>query len=151
MHCRYSVEKVPLYDSEEEDIASTPEINNDLSLVKQEMNYSSVSNVFDGDGSCDALSVEPICYIPPGGDIVKMESQTASEELYPQKNAMISRIRSNSACRNYHIDPSPASTRVPQYPSGRSKTHVRRQVDVKTIGERLASKEARDELFALEV
>ncbi|KMZ64367.1 Histone-lysine N-methyltransferase [Zostera marina] len=147
---RYSVEKVPLYDSEEEDIASTPEINNDLSLVKQEMNYSSVSNVFDGDGSCDALSVEPICYIPPGGDIVKMESQTASEELYPQKNAMISRIRSNSACRNYHIDPSPASTRVPQYPSGRSKTHVRRQVDVKTIGERLASKEARDELFALE-
>ncbi|MQL96618.1 hypothetical protein Taro_029303 [Colocasia esculenta] len=92
--------------------------------------------------------------------VVSDEVQTETGEdklLYSQEtnqfthNAMISRIRSNSACRNYHIEPSSSSKMFPRYSNGKTKFVARKQVNVKRIAERLASLDACQELLAFEV
>lgn len=103
------------------------------------------------------ISVEPLNSLPMEIDGLKNEipgednnySEDAHQRL-TQKSTMISRIRSNSACRNYHIDSSPTKNSA-FYPSAKSKTNVRRQVNIKSVTDRLASEDACQEIFTCEV
>ncbi|XVF64278.1 hypothetical protein PTKIN_Ptkin09bG0155600 [Pterospermum kingtungense] len=74
-----------------------------------------------------------------------------TQQAFSQKNAMISRIRSNSACRNYHIRSGPMPKKKSQlYSNGKSKHLSKRQIDLKHLGQLLASKEALEEVFRYE-
>ncbi|KAF8411604.1 hypothetical protein HHK36_004161 [Tetracentron sinense] len=161
---RYSVEKIPLYDSEEDAPSSKLLKTTDSSIIEfsngRKNEYSMPMDV--GLESVHrlesaALVVVPLDSVPMEGVVVEAAKTEVSEEkqlysqetprTFAQNNAMISRIRSNSACRNYHVGPSPLSNkRSPHYPNGRSKHLVQKQVDAKVVCQLLASKEAREEV-----
>lgn len=104
------------------------------------------------------MVVEPLNFVPMEVNGVKYETTEDecmyaenAQENFARKSAMISRIRSNSACRNYHIDSNSLSKTSSRYPGGKAKFGVRKQVNVKLICERLAVAEAREEIIAYEV
>lgn len=81
----------------------------------------------------------------------KIFSQDSHKNIV-HKNAMISRIRSNSACRNYHIDPSILSSKSSaHFSGGKTKNLAQKQVEARFVAQLLASKEAREEVFDYEV
>ncbi|KAJ0085861.1 hypothetical protein Patl1_08007 [Pistacia atlantica] len=163
---RYSVEKIPLYDSAEDEPftkllksmdSSELEIDangkNDFAMalsvgVKSEPLLESTS-----------LVVQPPESVPMEGVVVNIVPKTEENEdtklysqdtqqAFSQKNAMISRIKSNSACRNYHIGPGPVPRKRSQpYSNGKSKNLAQKQVDAKHVAQLLASKEAQEEIL----
>ncbi|CAL9179297.1 unnamed protein product [Musa hybrid cultivar] len=154
---RFSVENVPLYDSEDDE----PTSKSLKAIVPYKENEDFLGNA-DGFGSVVLsesipMVVEPLNFVPMEVNGVKYET-TEDECLYAEnaqenfarKSAMISRIRSNSACRNYHIDSNSLSKTSSRYPGGKAKFGVRKQVNVKLICERLAVAEAREEIIAYE-
>ncbi|MQL89820.1 hypothetical protein Taro_022403 [Colocasia esculenta] len=147
---RFSVDDIPLYDSGEDE--PPPKFLKPIA-----------SNMLTGEGDdyymrnddgvdYDSLQPAPIAVVV--SDEVQIETGE-DKLLYSQTNqfthnAMISRIRSNSACRNYHIEPSSSSKMFPRYSNGKTKIVARKQVNVKRIAERLASLDACQELLAFE-
>ncbi|XP_038989167.1 histone-lysine N-methyltransferase ASHH1 isoform X1 [Phoenix dactylifera] len=161
---RYSVENVPLYDSEDDEPAKkflqaiVP--SKDMMITAKE--NKGFLRITDGpvsavDTQLVPISVEPLSSIPMEIDEAKSETRE-DDNMYSQnahqsfmrKSAMISRIRSNSACRNYHIESGPLSKTLPHYSGGKSKSHARKEVNARLIGEHLASAEAREEIYAFE-
>lgn len=155
---RYSVENVPLYDSEDDE----PTSKSLKAIVPYKENEDFLGNA-DGFGSVVLsesmpMVVEPLNFVPMEVNGVKYETTEDecmyaenAQENFARKSAMISRIRSNSACRNYHIDSNSLSKTSSRYPGGKAKFGVRKQVNVKLICERLAVAEAREEIIAYEV
>lgn len=159
---RYSIENVPLYDSEEDEPAT--KILKAIVPAKDELMTDCGSSYLLGvDGmepilfpQSHPISVEPLNSLPMEMDGLKNEitredimyTEDAQQRL-TQKSTMISRIRSNSACRNYHIESSPTKHSA-FYPNAKSKTNVRRQVNIKSVTDRLASEDARQEIFTYE-
>ncbi|WOL02330.1 histone-lysine N-methyltransferase ASHH1 isoform X1 [Canna indica] len=161
---RYSVENIPLYDSDDDEPTSkclkaiVP--YNNVTIVDRE--NEELLRSTDDFGSAVLsqpmpIAVEPLNFVPMEISEAKYETTEEdfmygenSQQKFAPKSAMISRIRSNSACRNYHIDSSPLSKNTSRYPGGKSKFGVRKQVNVKLICERLAMAEARNEIIACE-
>lgn len=82
---------------------------------------------------------------------MKLYSQDTEHDL-PPKNAMISRIRSNTAGRNYRIGPrSMSKKRSKAYSGGRFKNLIQKKIDAKYAASLLASKEAQEEILDYEV
>lgn len=166
---RYSVEKIPLYDSAEDEPSSKllkiVNSSNSEYNVDGKINYSMTMTV--GVGSehqfeTIALVVQPPDPVPMEGVVVNEIKAEASVEMklnsqdtqqaFSQKSAMISRIRSNSACRNYHIGPgSLTKKRSKHYSNGRLKQLEQKQVDAKFAALLLVTKEAREEILIKEV
>ncbi|KAJ0976874.1 hypothetical protein J5N97_012348 [Dioscorea zingiberensis] len=159
---RYSVENVPLYDSEEDE--PTSKAAKAIVSRKDELMTGSGSSYLLGvDGmepilfpQTQPIAVEPLNSFPMEMDEEKNEitgenmyTEDAQQKL-TQKSTMISRIRSNSACRNYHIEESSPTKNSAFYPNAKSKINVRKQVNVKSVTERLASEDARQEILAYE-
>ncbi|OVA01074.1 SET domain [Macleaya cordata] len=162
---RYSVENIPIYDSEE-DVPTSKLLNTtDSSKVESNMilkhDHSMKMNdgIQPGYGSLStALVIEPLNSVPMEGVVMNEAKIELSEEnklyqpdtthqSFAHKNAMISRIRSNSACRNYYIQRNPITNkRSANYSNGRSKHLAQKQVDAKLVGQLLASNEAREEI-----
>ncbi|ONK77522.1 uncharacterized protein A4U43_C02F7450 [Asparagus officinalis] len=158
---RYSIENIPLYDSEDDEPSSqflqaiVPS-RDDTTIENSEGFMRSTS----GHGTLvlsesDPIIVEPLNSVPMEMDIRKTEARDGSG-FYPhagkkveQKSSLGPRIRSNSACRNYQEQSNSLPKSSTQFPGGKSKNQARTPVDVKLIGERL-SKEACDELLAYE-
>ncbi|XP_008237500.1 PREDICTED: histone-lysine N-methyltransferase ASHH1 isoform X3 [Prunus mume] len=159
---RYSVEKIPLYDSAEDEPSSR--------LFKT---VNSSSSEFDVDGMMinvnvdsghqlmsTALVVQSLDSVPMEGVVMGVKTEVSEErKLYSQenqppfarKNAMISRIRSNTACRNYHIGSgSMPNKRSKQYSNGKVKHGAQNQVDAKSFASLLASREAQEEILKYE-
>lgn len=162
---RYSVENVPLYDSEDDEPAKKflQAIVPSKDMMITEKENKGFLSITDGpvsavDTQLIPSSVEPLNSVPMEIDEVKSETREG-DDMYSQnahqsfmhKSAMISRIRSNSACRNYHIDSGPLSKSSPHYSGGKSKNHATKQVNIKLVGERLALAEAREEIYSFEV
>ncbi|XP_065636610.1 histone-lysine N-methyltransferase ASHH1 isoform X2 [Quercus suber] len=165
---RYSVEKIPLYDSAEDEPSSKQlkSMNSSSSEYNVDVKnkYSMTMDVSVGSEhqfESTALSVQPPDPVPMEDVVVSEIKTEASEEMklysedtqqaFSQKNAMISRIRSNSACRNYHIGPGSLSNkRSKQYPNGRLKHSSQKQVDAKLVALLLVSKEAKEEILRSE-
>lgn len=164
---RYSIEKVPLYDSAEDEPSSKflKIANSDSEYdIGGKIEYSTVLNFDVGSEQpleSTVLSVQPLDSFPMEGVVMNAVKVESNEEiaLYSQgtpqsfapKNAMISRIRSNSACRNYHIVSGPVpKKRSKQYSTGKLKHLIQKQVDAKHVTKLLAVKEAQEEVLTYE-
>ncbi|XP_059453410.1 histone-lysine N-methyltransferase ASHH1 isoform X1 [Corylus avellana] len=165
---RYSVEKIPLYDSAEDEPSSkllkSVDSSNSEYNIDGKIKYSMTMTV--GVGSehqfeTNALVVQPPDPVPMEAVVVNEVKAEASVEMKPysqdtqqafsQKNAMISRIRSNSACRNYHIGPgSLTKKRSKHYSNGRLKQLAQDQVNAKFIALLLVTKQAQEEILRCE-
>ncbi|CAK7346748.1 unnamed protein product [Dovyalis caffra] len=165
---RYSVEKIPLYDSAEDDQPSSKFLkiaNSDSEYdIGGKFEYSTMMNFDVGSEQpleSTVLSVQPLDSFPMEVVVMNSVKAEANEEmtLYSQdtpqsfapKNAMISRIRSNSACRNYHIGSVPVPKKgSKQYSTGKLKHLTQKQVDAKHVTKLLAVKEAQEEVLTYE-
>ncbi|KAM1682919.1 hypothetical protein COP1_034193 [Malus domestica] len=158
---RYSVEKIPLYDSAEDEPSSR--------LFRA---VNSSSSEFDVDGMMEnvnvdsehqlmstALVVQSLDSVPMEGVVMEVKTEVNMErKLYSEdnqlaiseKNAMISRIRSNTAGRNYHIGSGSLSNKRSKQYNGRLKHGAQKQVDAKSVAALLASKEAQEEILNYE-
>ncbi|KAK6938250.1 AWS domain [Dillenia turbinata] len=167
---RYSVEKIPLYDSAEDEPsskflkimdASKPEFATD---GKNEGSMMMVVGVEYGDQlESNALAIEPLDTLPPMKGVVDDIAKTEVTEMatlfsqdtqqaFAQKNAIISRNQSNTACQNHQIGPGPLSKKKSLNRSrGRPKLHVQRKLNAVVVTQLLESKEAQDEVLNYEV
>ncbi|KAK3426179.1 histone-lysine N-methyltransferase ASHH1 [Eucalyptus grandis] len=155
---RYSVENIPLYDSaEDEPTSKLQKIHDPMDLeyisngkVEPSVQFNDYEQV-----NSTASFVKPEDLVPVQdavSPVVKAEiSEEAvlypqdSEKIFSQKNAMIVRIKSNSACRNYHIGPGPISKKRSQIIlNGRPKHLPPNGNDAKLVAQRLPSKEAQE-------
>ncbi|XP_012450901.1 histone-lysine N-methyltransferase ASHH1 isoform X1 [Gossypium raimondii] len=158
---RYSVEKIPLYDSAEDEPAtkllkavnlnsendvntkSEQSITMDVNLKSKHQLESTIDTVPMEGVDVNTLKIES----PKDINLYSQDAQQA----FSQKNAMISRIRSNSACRNYHIRSGPMLKKKSQhYSNGKLKHLSKKQIDLKHLAKLLASKEAQEEVFRYE-
>ncbi|XP_010250432.1 PREDICTED: histone-lysine N-methyltransferase ASHH1 isoform X1 [Nelumbo nucifera] len=165
---RYSVDDIPLYDSEEDEPATNLPKNSHSSKHESNTEVKHDYSMTSGDGSASehysqstALAVEQLGSIKMEGIAVNEASIEVNEEkklylqdtsqMFAHKNAMISRIRSNTPCRNYHIAPSPKpKKRSARYRTRRPKRLAQKQVDAKLVVQLLGSKEAQEEVFTNE-
>ncbi|XAR62255.1 Histone-lysine N-methyltransferase [Bertholletia excelsa] len=163
----YTVEEIPLYDSAEDEPSLKPsekKIPFGPDILATRMN--DLSAVLHGNvgyenplGSSSA-EVEPQFLVPTEGmGMNTVKSEEIEEKLYSQEtqqafanqNAMISRIRSNSACRNYQIgSASVPKKRSPHIPNKRSRQASEKQIDGKSIAKLFVSKEAQEEIIESE-
>ncbi|KAJ1424978.1 SET domain [Sesbania bispinosa] len=152
---RYSVEKIPVYDSAEDELVlnvnGQTEHSMDVMLLKAEqLSESTTFNVQQVDSvQMKGLDVKKIRTEIVGEDM-KLYSQDTEQSL-SQKNAMISRIQSNDAGRNYRIGCRSMSTkRSRAYNGGRFKNLIQKKIDAKFAAGLLASKEAQEEILDYE-
>lgn len=165
---RYSVEKIPLYDSAEDETSSKPlktmfiKLENESSTTMDgtkgsKQQYESI--VLDVN-QVDAVPMESVVVktevseeVSEVMDFVKTEvceamdfySQDAQQPFSQDTNVVTSRTR------NYQTGSGPLSRkRARLFPNGRSKKLNPKQVDAKSIAKLLASKEAQDEIFKYE-
>ncbi|KAG6422868.1 hypothetical protein SASPL_113250 [Salvia splendens] len=149
---RYTVKNVPLYDSAEDEpfpkLASTEVPVKDESLVNGPAGQKSLASDVKLEQDVTGKSVAT-------DNNKEMEfSLEESGQVFPQTNAMISRIRSNSTCRNYNIGPSPSSKKKTSgnstcrnhTVSQKSKTSGKKYVSSKPVAELFASKQAQEEI-----
>ncbi|CAA7400289.1 unnamed protein product [Spirodela intermedia] len=144
---RYSVDNIPLYDSGEDDPS--------LKLPKPPAPATGTAAEDGVSGSLTSpMVIEPLNSVRIGsgdGEAAAAGEQTLySPEAHHQfaQNAMISRIQSNAGCRKYHIEPGPS--KFPRLANGKTKTVVKKQVNVKLLAESFASAGTSQELLALE-
>lgn len=159
---RYSVEKIPLYDSAEDEpssrlldpVVSNPEYNVDGMIM--DVNVGSEHQLLS-----TSFVVQSLESVPMEGVIVnELKAEVNESKLYSQdtqrafsqKNAMISRIQSNTACRNYQIGAGSIPKKKPkQYSNGKLKHLAQKQVELKATTLLLSSKEAQEEVLRYEV
>ncbi|VVA95521.1 unnamed protein product [Arabis nemorensis] len=158
---RYSVDKIPVYDSAEDELTSEPSKNeltsepskNVESNTNEEKDISTENHV-----ESTALIVQQSDSTPMEVDIVtetvktetaedmKLLSQDSQEDL-SQKTAIVSRVRGNSI--KIKSEPVPKKRGRP-LSSGKTKNVAQKQVDIANVVQRLASKEAQDEILKYE-
>lgn len=141
---RYSIEKIPLYDSAEDELTSNvggqSEQSMAIILKAEEPSESTV------------LNIQPLNSIGINGlGIQKMKTEIESEDMrlysqdtkqdLPQKNA-ISRIRSNTAGGK--------SISTKRSKGGKLKNRIQKKIDAKYAAGLLASKEAQEEILDYE-
>ncbi|PKA57371.1 Histone-lysine N-methyltransferase ASHH1 [Apostasia shenzhenica] len=160
---RYSVDNIPIYDSTDDEPESKflkETVQSNVGTTAETETVESVRSTYDPDclmfSQALPINVAPLSSVPMAIDYGNHEPQkhNSLHQHDAQQNfvqtTMLSRIRSNSVCRNYHIQSSPLSRISPHYSNGKSKIHVARQANVKLICERLSSKTACDELISIE-
>ncbi|KAF7812538.1 histone-lysine N-methyltransferase ASHH1 [Senna tora] len=166
VHIRYSVEKIPVYDSAEDEPPSKvlrnlnsensgnkfnvkTEHSMDLIIKPEQLSESTAFNIQPRDSvPVEGLHVNSI-KTEIGSEDMKLYSRD-TQQAFPQNNAMVSRIRSNTAGRNYRIGPGSMPTKRSKTYNGRFKNIIQKQVDVKSAAESLASKEAQEEILRYE-
>lgn len=163
---RYSVEKIPLYDSAEDEPFAKA-LNNPYPEYEGYLKNENPMILDDNLGA--ELQLGSTAFIDTSNNSVPLQSIVVSEiknevkeetENHPQntqqtfshQNAMISRIRSNTACRNYRVGPGPvAKKRSRNLSNGRTKNFTLKQVDAKYVARLLELKEAQEEVLQYEV
>lgn len=161
---RYSVENIPLYDSEDDEPTSkftqaVVSLKDDTTAHRDDEGFMITTDGHETMmfSESNPIDVVPLNYVPMGMDGGKIGGgenngfyQHVAQKKFKQKSSLVSRIRSNSACRNYMVQSNSLPKSSPLYSSGKLRNHARKQVNVKHIGERFSSKEACDELLAYE-
>ncbi|KAK9134422.1 hypothetical protein Syun_013752 [Stephania yunnanensis] len=160
---RYSVDDIPLYDSEEDKphpkmLKTSDSLNLDA-IPEEKHDHSMMDACSEAEHQPDPniLAIVPHCSVPMEEQVTNDMKTEENEDkalvlqetnqTFVQKNAMISRIRSNSACRNYYIQTTPLSNkRSLNYSNGRLKQPVQKEINTKLFGQFLASTEAREEV-----
>lgn len=164
---RYSVEKIPLYDSAEDEPSSKfPKLVNSPSEndIGRNVGYSVTKNLNVGSEhhvDSVALVVKPLGSVLTEGAVVNAIKTEASEEmnLYPQdaqhafvqKSEMIPLIGGIDACRKYHMQRGPVPKKgLKHHSNGKLKNLPQQQVDAKHVAKLLAVKEAQEEVLIYE-
>lgn len=149
--CRYTVENVPLYDSAEDEPFPKP------APTTVPVKYEPLEN-HPAAAEKSMVSDIKLEQDVTGNSVVtennkEMESSLEeSRQVFPQTNAMISRIRSNSTCRNYNIGPTPSSKKRLQHTvNQKTKTSGRKYISSKPVAKLFASKQAQEEIRKYEV
>lgn len=157
IYCRYSVEKIPIYDSDEDEpfsklLKATVSVESEC-IMKEKTGNSMVLTVSAGDylgDSTAALIIEPLnsdqmegivlnelkAEVNETGDLCSQDNQQA----FSQKNGKSLMKPGNVSKR-----------RSPKYPNGRLKYVSPKHVDAKTVASLLASKESQDEIVKYDV
>ncbi|XP_050208267.1 histone-lysine N-methyltransferase ASHH1 [Mercurialis annua] len=164
---RYSVEKIPLYDSAEDEPSSKlmKIANSSFEYnISRTIDYTAVTNLnvesAHHDESADT-TMKPLDSVPAEVAIMIPVKVEASEEmsLYShdpqqtlvQKGAVISLAGDGSASGNYHIARGPIpKKRLKNHSNGKLKNLPQKQVDAKHVVKLLALKEAQDEVLSCE-
>lgn len=166
---RYSVEKIPLYDSAEDEpfVKLHTVLNNPYSEFEGYLKNENPMILDDNLGAEQQLVSTAL--IDTSKNSVQLQNIVVGEikneakeepedhpqntqQTFSQQNAMISRIRSNTACRNYRIGPGPAAKkRARNLTNGRTKNFTLKQVDAKYVARLLELKEAQEEVLQYEV
>lgn len=147
---RYSVEKIPVYDSAEDELVSkfNGQSEHSMAIVLKDEQLLETT----------IFNIQPLNSVQMKGfDVKEIKTDIVSEDvkLYSQdtehavsqKNALVSRIRSNAAGRNYRIGPRSMSAKRSKVNGGKFKNHIQKKVDAKFIAGLLASKEAQEEIL----
>ncbi|KAL8487372.1 hypothetical protein ACS0TY_023886 [Phlomoides rotata] len=155
---RYTVEDIPLYDSAEDEPFPKPAIIKTQTKHEPLADYSAametnLASEIKSEVASGMKSNHPVGKQDVAGKSVVTEKNDMEfsledrKQVFSQTNAMISRIRSNSACRNYNIGPGPSSKKRPQ-PTVRQKpkTSGRKNVSSKPVAELFVSKKAQEEI-----
>ncbi|KAL2465347.1 Histone-lysine N-methyltransferase ASHH1 [Abeliophyllum distichum] len=149
---RYTVEKVPLYDSAEDEqfssYATSPSEHE--SVAGEEDEYSVVVGgiKLEADGSMGSSFVVPMEGV--AAKLVETESSKEAKD-FTGTTAMISCIPSNTAGLKFNIGPGSTSNKKSEHtPRGRAKVSGRKQVSSKPVAELFASKEVRAEITKYE-
>ena len=171
---RYTVEKIPLYDSAEDEPSSKlprvmdfsrPEF---ISHVKVEYTSTVDARVeydtsmrYEHQLESTELVVEAVDSVPMDLALNEIKTEVGEETklliddtqpALPQKNPMIPHIQTNSVNPSNHIGPGlVGKKRSKHYPNGWSKSITQKQVDAKFVAQFLGSEEARQEVFKYEV
>ncbi|PNY13312.1 histone-lysine N-methyltransferase ASHH1-like protein, partial [Trifolium pratense] len=148
---RYSIEKIPLYDSAEDELTSNVDGQSEQSMaIVLKSEELSDSTVLDIQPLNSSIEIKDLGIGKMKTEIVsedmKLYSQDTEQDL-SQKNAMISRIRSNTAGRNYRIGPRSAKR---SKAGGRFKKRIQKKIDAKYAASLLASKVAQEEILDYE-
>ncbi|KAL6518311.1 hypothetical protein OROMI_034012 [Orobanche minor] len=161
---RYTVENIPLYDSAEDEpfpglvcpmipvkhasMANYPAVaeNNMESKIKFETPVTKLeSNCLVG---VQDVSGKPVVTEKNTNTDFSLEDK---RQIVSQANAMISRIRNNSACRNYANGPSASSKKIShQRMKQKAKTFGRKHVSSTPVAELFSSKKAQEEITRYE-
>lgn len=154
---RYTVEDIPLYDSAEDEPFPKPAITKNPVKHETLADYSATMKTNLASEIKLEVASGKESNNPVGKSMVNEKNDMGfsledRKQVFPQTNAMISRIRSNSACRNYNFEPGPSSKKR-QQPTGRQKpkTSGRKHVSSKPVAELFASKKAQEEVRRCEV
>lgn len=161
---RYSVEKIPLYDSAEDEPSSKLFNTMIVNSSNSEYNVGGMTANVRVDSQNQFLStsfvVQSLDSVPM--EVVVNESKAEVNEdrklyspdtgqAFSHKNAMISRIQTSNASQKYQIGPrSGQKKRSKQFRNGRMKNSAQKQVDVKAAALLLPSKEAQEEVLRYE-
>lgn len=162
MYFRYVVENIPLYDSAEDDPFPKPACSTIRFTQESHAVGRNTLCVVRRDGEVSEIKLEATISSVrmPGKAMNPVESEKKDElelcledrkRIFSQTNAMISRIRSNSACRNYKIGPGPTSKKKSQLPRQKAKISSRKFASCKPVAELFASKEFQEEISKYEV
>ncbi|KZV21285.1 SET domain protein isoform 1 [Dorcoceras hygrometricum] len=133
----YTVENIPLYDSGEDDPFPKPACST-IPLMQESQA-----------GGRNTLSEAMNPMESENNDGPELCSEDR-KQIFPQTHAMISRIRSNSACRNYSIGPDSMTKKKSQFPRQKANISGRKYVSCKPVAELFASKEFREEISKYE-
>ncbi|KAK2457890.1 histone-lysine N-methyltransferase ASHH2 [Trifolium repens] len=150
---RYSIEKIPLYDSAEDELTSNVDGQSDQSMaIVLKAEELSDSTVLDIQPLNSSIEVKDLGIGKMKTEILsedmKLYSQDTEQDL-SQKNAMISRIRSNAAGRNYRIGPRSITTKRSKA-GRRFKNRIQKKIDAKYAASLLTSKVAQEEILDYE-
>ncbi|GAB2222979.1 hypothetical protein Droror1_Dr00017112 [Drosera rotundifolia] len=139
---RFSVEKIPLYDSGEDEISSKHAAGSSGSLSSEILR--------SGNSGCSSVEVQidALDFIELDIKPQRSNGSEESRQVFVQKNPMISRIHSNSASRNYQIGAVPVSKKKLKRLSKRnSKSFSHKEADARHIARLFADKEAQEEIL----
>ncbi|KAL9249467.1 Histone-lysine N-methyltransferase ASHH1-like protein [Drosera capensis] len=150
---RFSVEKIPLYDSGEDEISSKHAAGSSGSLSSEFLRSgnsgcSSMEVQKDAIDSIE-LNIKPLNSVGANGQFDQSHQRSNETcQVFVQKNPMISRIHSNSASRNYQIGEVPVLKKSLKRLSKRnSKSFSHKEADARRIARLFADKEAQEEIL----
>ncbi|CAN8234357.1 unnamed protein product [Cochlearia groenlandica] len=150
---RYSVDKIPVYDSAEDELTSEPSKNIELNtneekdvLIENHLESTSLvlkqteTTPMEEDVVVETVKTEE-------AEDMKPDSQDSSQQDLSQKAVVISRVRSNI----YKAKPEPLpKKRGRPLSSGKTKNVAQKHVDIANVVHLLATKEAQDEILKSE-
>ncbi|XP_010416598.1 PREDICTED: histone-lysine N-methyltransferase ASHH1 [Camelina sativa] len=154
---RYSVDKIPVYDSAEDELTSEPSKNEESNTNEEKEKDISTENQLES----TALIVHQSDSTPMEEDVVftetvktetaedvKLLSQDSQQDSSQNNTAIVSRVRGNIF--KIKSESLPKKRGRPSLSGGKTKNVAQKHVDIANVVQLLATKEAQDEILKYE-
>ncbi|XP_031131210.1 histone-lysine N-methyltransferase ASHH1 isoform X2 [Ipomoea triloba] len=160
---RYEVDKIPLYDSgEDETLANQAGMQSHSEPEPMDSGrnvYPAMMSVMVGSEHSleSTISLEAHYSGPVDAEVLNAEVNEC-KEIYPndlqagfhKQNSLIPRIRNYNSGRNYNAGPGLSKKKVQNSPKQRAKSSVRKQVTAENVAKLFPSKDAQEEIMKYE-